>query len=148
MVIQKAPEKKVGKAAKHTLASLEVLIKDMASLGIFSVLLDNNAGTTNNLASITIAVNLAKARPFAQDLCVSDLNEGNGMGGAKRFDELDVLRLRASLNEHAEVGLTPIQCFCALAQTPSKTVVLKRLLQDLLIIARDFRSHVTGKKQC
>jgi hypothetical protein len=148
LVIPKAPEHKVGNAVRHTLTSLEVLIEDMTSLGVFSVLLDNNAGTTNNLASISIAVNLAETCPFAQDLRVSDLNEGNGMGGAKCLDELDILRLRASLNEHTKVGLTSIQGLCALAQTTSKTVVLKRLLQDLLIIARNFRSHVTGGKRC
>ena len=80
----------------------------MASLRILTVLLDYNARTTHNLASIAIAVNLAEARPFAQYLGVSNLDEGNGMRGAKRFDELDVLRLRASLNEHTKVGLTPI----------------------------------------
>jgi len=141
-------KKKVGKAVRHTLTSFEVLIEDMTSLGIFSVLLDDNTGTTNNLPGIAIAVNLAEACPFAQDLCVSDLNEWNGMGGAKCFDELDILRLRASLDKHTKVGLTPIQRLCALAQTTRKTVVLKRLLQDLLIIARNFRSHITGKEQC
>ena len=139
---------KVGKAVRHTLASFEVLIEDMTSLGIFSVLFDDNTGTTNNLPGIAIAVNLTEACPFAQDFCVSDLNEWNGMGGAKCFDELDILRLRASLDKHTKVGLTPIQRLCALAQTTRKTVVLKRLLQDLLIIARNFRSHITGKKQC
>jgi hypothetical protein len=148
LVILKAPQHEVGNAVRHTLTSLEVLIEDMTSLGVFSVLLDNNAGATNNLASVSIAVNLAETCPFSQDLRVSNLNEGNGMGGAKCLDELDILRLRASLNEHTKVGLTSIQGLCALAQTTSKTVVLKRLLQDLLIIARDFRSHVTGGKQC
>ena len=51
----------------------------MASLGIFAVLLDYNARTTHNLASIPIAVNLAKARPFAQHLRITDLDERDGM---------------------------------------------------------------------
>ena len=133
-------KKRGGKVVRHTLTSLEVLIENMASLGIFSVLLDNNARTTDNLARIAIAVNLAEACPFAQDLRVSYLDKGNGMRGAKRFDELDVFCLRASLNEHTKVGLTPIQGLCALPQTTSKTVVLKRLFQDLLIVTRDFKS--------
>ena len=109
MVIPKAPEKEQERFMIHTLTSFEVLIKNMTSLGIFAVLLDYHARTTHNLASIAIAVNLAKTRPFAQHLRISDLDEWNGMRCAKCFNELDILCLRAGLNKHAKVGRTPVQ---------------------------------------
>jgi hypothetical protein len=109
VVISKAPEKETKERAKgHTLTSFKVLIKNMASLGIFAVLLNYNARTTHNLASIAIAVNLAKARPFAQHLRISDLDEGYGVRSAEGFNELDILCLRAGLNKHTEVGRTPV----------------------------------------
>lgn len=100
----------------------------MASLGIFAVLLYYNARTTHNLASIPIAVNLAKACPFTQHLRISDLDERDGMRGAKRFNELDILCFRAGLNKHAKVGLTPVQCLCALTQAAGQPVMFERLL--------------------
>lgn len=106
----------------------------MAGLGIFAVLLDYNARTTHNLASISITVNLTKACPFTQHLRVPDLDEGNGMRSAKRFNELDILSLRAGLNEHTKVGRTPVQGLCALTQASGKPVVFERLLQNLLIV--------------
>ena len=112
----------------HTSTSFEVLIENMASLGIFAVLLNYNARTTHNLASIPIAVNLAKACPFAQHLRIPDLDEGNGMRSAKRFHELDILCFRAGLNKHTNVGLTPVQCLCALTQAAGQPVVFERLL--------------------
>ena len=106
----------------------------MASLGILAVLLDYNARTTHNLASIAITVNLTKACPFAQHLRISDLDEGNGMRSAKRFNELDILCLRAGLDEHTKMGRTPVQGLCALTQAAGKPVMFERLLQNLLIV--------------
>jgi hypothetical protein len=100
----------------------------MASLGIFAILLDYNARTTHNLASIPVTVNLAKARPFSQHLRITNLDERNGMRRAKRFNEFDILCFRAGLNKHAKVGLTPVQCFCALTQAAGKPVMFERLL--------------------
>jgi hypothetical protein len=119
---------------RHTLTSFEVLIENMASLGIFAVLLNYNARTTHNLASIALAVNLTKACPFTQHLRIPDLDEGNGMRSAKCFNELDILCLRAGLDKHAKVGRTPVQGFCALTQASGKPVMFERLLQNLLII--------------
>lgn len=129
----------------RTLTSFEVLIEDMSCLRIFAILLDNNTRATHDLASIPIPIYLAKARPFTQDLRVSDLNEGDGVRGAKRFDEFDVLRLRAGLNKHTEVGLTPVQGLCALTQATSQTIVFERLLQNLLMAAIKIERHVSGK---
>jgi hypothetical protein len=124
---------------RHTSASFEVLIENMASLGIFAVLLNYNARTTHNLASIPITVNLAKARPFAQHLRIPDLDERDGMRCAKRFNKLDILCFRAGLHEHAKVGLTPVQCLCALTQAAGQPVMFERLLQNLLIITIKLR---------
>jgi hypothetical protein len=131
---------------RHTLTSLEVLVKDMTSLGILAVLLNNNARATHNLPGVAIPVNLTEARPFTQDLRISHLDEGNSVRGAKRFNEFDILRLRAGLNKHTNVGLTPVQGFCALTQATSKTVMFERLLQNLLIIPTQLRNKFRIKK--
>jgi len=119
---------------RPTSTSFEVLIENMPSLGIFAVLLDYNARTTHNLASIPITVNLAKARPLAQHLRVPDLDERDGMRCAKRFNEFDIFCFRAGLDKDAKVGLTPVQCLCALTQAAGQPVMFERLLQNLLII--------------
>lgn len=54
------------------------------------------------------------------------------MLGAEGLDELDVFGLGAGLDEDAEVGLTLVESLGALAETTSETVVLERVLQDLL----------------
>ena len=114
----------------------------MASLGIFAVLLNYDARATYNLASIPITVNLAKARPFAQHLRISDLYKRDGMCCAKRFNELDILGFRAGLNKHAKVGLTPVQCLCALTQATGQPVMFERLLQNLLTITTKLRRYI------
>jgi len=139
VVITKAQEGNEELNVRHTSTSFEVFIENMASFGIFTVLLNYNARTAHDLASIPIAVNLAKARPFAQHLRVSDLDERDGMRCAKRFNKLDILCFRAGLNKHAKVGLTPVQCLCALAQATGQPVMFERLLQNLLIIAIKLR---------
>ena len=45
------------------------------------------------------------------------------MLGTEGLDEFNVLRLRAGLNEDAQVGLALVQSFGALAETTSKTIV-------------------------
>jgi hypothetical protein len=135
VVIPKAPAKETKKRiTRHTLTSFEVFIENMASLGIFAVLLDYNTRTAHNLASIAVAVNLAKARPFTQHLRIPDLDEGDGVRSTERFNELDILCLRAGLNKNTKVGRTPVQGLCALTQAAGKPIMFERFLQNLLII--------------
>ena len=123
-----------------TLAVLEVVVEDVAALGLSTVLLDNNARTANDLAGVAFPVDLAETSPGAENLGVTDLDEGDFVRGAERLDELDVFSLRAGLNENAKVGLTPVQGLSTLAETARETVVNERSLQNLL---RDIylRSH-------
>ena len=48
------------------------------------------------------------------------------------LNELDVLSLRAGLDEDAKVGLTLVEGLGALAETTGETVVDKSVLQNLL----------------
>jgi hypothetical protein len=112
----------------HTLASLKVLVKNMASFGIFAILLNNNARATHNLPGIAIPVNFAEACPFTQDL------------RTKRLNKFDILSLRTGLNKYTEVGMTPVQSLRTLTQAASKTVVFERLLQNLLIVPTKLRN--------
>jgi hypothetical protein len=125
---------------RHTLASLKVFVKNMASFGIFTILLNNNTRATHNLPGIAIPVNFAEARPFTQDLRITDLDKGNGVRSTKRFNKFDILCLRAGLNKHTEVGLTPVQSFRTFTQATSKTVVFERLLQNLLMVPKKLRN--------
>jgi hypothetical protein len=129
----------------HTLAGLEVFIKNMASFGIFAILLNNNARATHNLPGIAIPVNFAETRPFTQDLRITDLDKGNGVRSTKRLNEFNILRLRACLNKHTEVGLTPVQSFRTLTQAASETIVFERLLQNLLMVPTKLRNVYWAK---
>jgi hypothetical protein len=104
----------------------------MQALGLDSVLLDNDARASDDLAWIAFSVNLAQPSPCSKNLGVSDLDEVDLVLCAERLDELDVLGFGASLDEDTEMGLAFVQGFGALAETASETVVHESVLQDLL----------------
>ena len=51
---------------------------------------------------------------------------------AERLNELEVLGLRAGLDEHAQVRLALVERLGALAETASQPIVDQRVLEDLL----------------
>lgn len=106
----------------------------MPPLRLRTILLNNNTRASHNLTRVALPVDLAKSGPGPKDLRVSDLDERDGVGSAESFDELDVFGLGASLDEDAEVGLTTVESFCALAEATGETVVHEGSLQDLLFV--------------
>ena len=54
------------------------------------------------------------------------------MLSAERLNELEVLGLRAGLDEHAQVRLALVERLGALAETASQPIVDQRVLEDLL----------------
>lgn len=106
----------------------------METLALSAVVLDDNTRATNDLARVALAVDLAETSPGTEDLGVTNLNEVDLVLGTERLNELDILGLSASLDEDAQVGLAFVEGLGALAETASKTVVNKGVLQNLLEI--------------
>ena len=114
------------------LAVLEVVEEDVKTLGLNTVVLDDNARAADDLARVALTVDLAETSPGAKDLRVTDLDQVDLVLRTESFDQLDVLGLRARLNENAQMRLTLVERLRALAETASKTVMDEGVLQDLL----------------
>lgn len=95
----------------------------METLRLNTVVFDDNAAAANDLARVTLTIDLAQTSPGTKDLGVSDLDQVNLVLGAESFNEFDVFGLGASLNENAKVGLTLIKGLGALTETTGKTIV-------------------------
>ena len=104
----------------------------MKTLGLNTVVLDDNARAADDLARVALTVDLAETSPGAKDLRVTDLDQVDLVLRTESFDQLDVLGLRARLNENAQMRLTLVERLRALAETASKTVMDEGVLQDLL----------------
>ena len=104
----------------------------MKTLGFNTVVLDNDARAADDFARVALTVDLAQTGPGAEHLCVTNLDQVDLVLRAQRLDELDVLGLRAGLDEDAEVGLTLVEGLGALAETAGEAVVNESVLQDLL----------------
>ena len=104
----------------------------MKTLGFDTVVLDNDARATDDLAGVTLTVDLTQTSPGTKDLRVTDLDQVDLVLRTESFDQLDVLGLRARLNENAQMRLTLVERLRALAETASKTVMDEGVLQDLL----------------
>ena len=111
---------------------LEVVEEDVETLRLDAVVLDDNARAADDLARVTLAVDLAQASPGAENLCVTDLDQVDFVLRAQGLDELDVLGLSARLDEHAQMRLALVQRLRALTQPARETVVNERRLQNLL----------------
>lgn len=70
----------------------------METLTLDTNILHYDAGTPNDLAGVSLPVDLAQSSPGTEDLCISDLDQADVVLGAKGLNELDVLRLRTSLD--------------------------------------------------
>jgi hypothetical protein len=127
---------------KAHLAILEVVKQYMKSLALNTVLLDDNASASNDLARIPLSINLAKSCPCSEDLGVPDLDQVNFVFGTQGLDELNVLCFRAGLHEDAQMRLALVQGFGTLAKTTGKAVMNERILQDLLITCHSVFSSV------
>ena len=112
---------------------LEVIKQNVETLAVNTVVLDDNARASNDLAGVTLPVDLAETSPGTEDLGVTDLDEVNLVLSTEGLDELDVLGLSAGLDEDAKVSLTLVESLGTLAETTSETVVNECVLQNLLL---------------
>lgn len=105
----------------------------MHALTLDTVVLDDDARATNNLAGVAFTVNLAETGPGSEDLGISDLDQVDLVLGAESLNELDVLSLSAGLNEDAKMGLALVEGLGGLTKTTGETVVDESVLQHLLM---------------
>ena len=111
---------------------LEVIEKNVQPLTLNSIFLDDNARATDDLAGVTLTVNLAETGPGAKNLRVSNLDEVDFVLGAESLNKLEVLSLCAAFDEDAKMGLALVKGLGALTKSTSKTVVNESVLQNLL----------------
>lgn len=119
----------------------------MQTLALDTVVLDDYARATDDLAGVALTVNLAETSPSTEDLGVTDLDQVDLVLGAESLNELYVLSLRAGLDEDAKVSLTLVEGLGALAQATGKTVVDKGVLQNLLYISNVFNTQLSSQKR-
>lgn len=116
----------------HDLSVLEVVEKYVKTLTLGTVVLDDDAGAADDLARVTLTVDLAQASPGTQHLRVTDLDQVDLVLGTESLDKLDVLGFRASLNQDTEMGLALVKSLRALTETTSEAIVNESVLQNLL----------------
>jgi len=117
---------------KNSLTGLEVLEEDVHGLGLLTEILDDDAGASDDLAGVTLAIDLAETGPLAELLGIRDLDQVDVVLSAESLNELDVLLLSAGLNEDGHMGLASVKSLGALTETASETIVNKGTLQDVL----------------
>ena len=116
------------------LSVLEVFEENVEALALRAVVLDNNARAADDLAGVTLPVNLTQTGPGPKDLRVSNLDQVDVVLGAQRNNKLDVLGLRARLNKNAKVGLTLVERFGSLSEATGEPVMKQGVLKHLLNI--------------
>jgi hypothetical protein len=159
MVVEEEPALGARRKTTRLLLGLEVVEEDAALLGLLTPVLDDDARAVDDLAGVTLAVNLAcrtplascrlfttpaaylggrkkktrtKTGPLAELLAIRDLDERDLVLGAEGNDELLVGLLLARLVEDAHVCLAAVEGLGRLAQTAGKTVVDERKLEHAL----------------
>jgi hypothetical protein len=111
---------------------LDVTEDGSASLRLDTPLLDNSARAANVLGDHAIGAEADKADHLTDDLVVSDLNEGDLVLLAEGLNELLVSGLVTRGREDAEVSSALIESLDGLVKTTGKTLVVERVLDDLL----------------
>ena len=72
-------------------SALEVVQEDVQTLRLLTVVLDDDTRAPDDLAGVTLTVDLGESGPLAEDLGVRDLDQVDVVLGAKSLDELQVL---------------------------------------------------------
>lgn len=104
----------------------------MKAFAFNTIVFHDNAGASNNLARVALAVDLAKAGPGTENFSISDLDKVNFVLGAESLNELEIFGFSAGFDENAKMGLALVKSLGALAKTACKAVVQESVLQNLL----------------
>ena len=114
------------------LTVLEVVEEDVKTLRLDAVVLNDDARAADDLARVTLTVDLAQTGPGAKNLRVSNLDEVNFVLDAESLNELQILRFSDSLDENAQVRLALVESLRTFTETTRETVMDEGVLQDLL----------------
>jgi len=114
------------------LTPLEVLKEDVEGLRLLTVGGHGDGGAGDNLAGVSLLVELAETDELTELLVVGDLDEVDAVLIAETLNELGVVGLVAVLGQDAEEGLALVEDLDGLAKTLGHTVVENGLLEDLL----------------
>jgi hypothetical protein len=108
------------------------------TFALATVVLNNDAGATDDLARVALSVDLAQTGPSAEDLGVTNLDEVDFVLSAKSLNESEVLGLSAGLYENAQVSLAFIESLGGFTETAGEPVMDEGVLQDLLHNIKQF----------
>ena len=118
-------------SVSYHLLALDVLKNHTESGAIFTEVSDDSAGALDDLASVTLSVDLAETAPLAKSLTLSDLDQRDVALSAEGLNETDVGLLIAILSEEANLGNTAVQSLDSKAETTLKSLVVEGVLQHL-----------------
>lgn len=123
-----------------------MLKKSLALLRIDTPVLDNDAGATNDLTSVTIAVNLGETSPFTKGFGIRNLDKRNGLLGgiAERLNELKISGLVDALDKNTELGLISSKSLHCLTKATCKTLVSEGIPEGSLDGVLD--GHFAGSR--
>ena len=96
------------KGPEPLLTGLEVVQENVHGLRLLTEILDDDAGASDDLAGVTLTIDLAETGPLSELLGIRDLDQVDVVLSAKSLNELDVLLLSAGLDEDGHVGLTSV----------------------------------------
>ena len=115
-----------------TLTVFEVVDEDVETLGLGTIIFDNDTRAADDLAGVTLLVDLAETSPLTENLRVADLNQVDLVFGTEGLNQLDVLGFGTGLDKDAQVSLSLVESLGSFTETTGETIVNESSLQDLL----------------
>jgi len=106
-----------------TLTVFEIVDEDVKTLTLGTIVLDNDARAPDDLAGVTLLVDLAKTSPLTENLRVTDLDQVDFMFGTEGLNQLDILGLGTGLDKDTQVSLTLIESLGGFTETTGETIV-------------------------
>jgi hypothetical protein len=128
----------------NILARFEVLLEDCKTLSLLSVVCNDSAGASDDLAGFSFFVNLAKTGPLSKLLVLWDSDQIDSLLGTKSLNELFVIWLIAIVSQHTELSLSTLNCTRSLVKATRKAIVGESLLQNHLNGSVDVHSLSWG----
>jgi hypothetical protein len=111
----------------------------MQTFALGTIVLNNDAGATDDLARVALSVDLAQTSPSAKDLGVTNLDEVDFVLSAESLNESEVLGLSTGLYEDAQVSLAFVESLGGFTETAGESVMDEGVLQDLLHNIKQFQ---------
>ena len=115
-----------------TLTVFEVVDEDVETLGLGTIIFDNDTRAADDLAGVTLLVDLAETSPLTENFRVADLNQIDLVFGTEGLNQLDVLGFGTGLDKDAQVSLSLVESLGSFTETTGETIMKESSLQDLL----------------